>query len=59
MSVDHGGKNLCMCGAWYPSLHLPLNFAMNQRCLLLGRKVMTNLDSVLKSRVRLREIPGW
>ena len=24
-----------------------------QRCLLLGRKVMTNLDSILKSRITL------
>ena len=25
----------------------------NKRCLLLGRKVMTNLDSILKSRDKL------
>ena len=26
------------------------DFSHNKRCLLLGRKAMTNLDSVLKSR---------
>ena len=34
-----------------------------KRCLLLGRKVMTNLDSILKSRgiSRVKQItsPGW
>ena len=27
-----------------------VNAAMNERCLLLGRKALTNLDSILKSR---------
>ena len=35
---------------WVPkSLHM-VTAAMKLRCLLLGRKVMTNLDSILKSR---------
>ena len=34
-----------------PSLHSTLGLSIvGQRCLLFGRKAMTNLDSILKSR---------
>ena len=35
---------------WAPKSLQMVTAAMKLRCLLLGRKVMTNLDSILKSR---------
>ena len=36
---------------YFPCIPLPINFYIaTQRCLLLGRKVLTNIDSILKSR---------
>ena len=35
---------------WAPKLLQMMTAAMKLRCLLLGRKVMTNPDSILKSR---------
>ena len=35
---------------WAPKLLQMVTAAMKLRCLLLGRKAMTNLDSILKSR---------
>ena len=35
---------------WAPKSLQMVIAAMKLRCLLLGRKVMTNLDSILKSR---------
>ena len=35
---------------WAPKSLQTVTAAMKLRCLLLGRKVMTNLDSILKSR---------
>ena len=37
-------------GAWAPKSLQMVTAAMKLRHLLLGRKVMTNLDSILKSR---------
>ena len=36
--------------SWAPKSPWTVTTAMKLRCLLLGRKAMTNLDSVLKSR---------
>ena len=36
--------------SWAPKSLQMVTAAMRLRCLLLGRKAMTNLDSVLKSR---------
>ena len=36
--------------SWAPKSMWTLTTAMKLRCLLLGRKAMTNLDSILKSR---------
>ena len=35
---------------WAPKSLQMVNAAMNERCLLLGRRALTNLDSILKSR---------
>ena len=35
---------------WAPKSLQMVTAAMGKRCLLLGRKVMTNLDGILKSR---------
>ena len=36
--------------SWAPKSLQMVTVAMKLRCLLLGRKAMTNLDSILKSR---------
>ena len=36
--------------SWAPKSLQMVTAAMKLRCLLLGRKAMTNLDSILKSR---------
>ena len=36
--------------SWAPKSLQMVTAAMKLRCLLLGRKVMTNLDSILQSR---------
>ena len=36
--------------SWVPKLLQMVTAAMKLRCLLFGRKAMTNLDSILKSR---------
>jgi len=36
--------------SWAPKSVQMVTAAMKSRCLLLGRKAMTNLDSILKSR---------
>ena len=36
--------------SWAPKSVQMVTAAMKLRCLLLGRKAMTNLDSILKSR---------
>ena len=36
--------------AYTSSFHFPKHYCHEKRCLLLGRKVMTNLDSILKSK---------
>src|SRR5574340_96015 len=36
--------------SWAPKSLWTVTAAMKLRCLLLGRKAMTNLDSILKSR---------
>ena len=35
---------------WKENYDIRILVPMTKRCLLLGRKVMTNLDSILKSR---------
>ena len=44
------GSKITADGEIKIEINLNLNFLEIKRCLLLGRKVMTNLDSILKSR---------
>ena len=48
--MEKQGKQCQTLFFWGPKSLQMVTAAMKLRCLLLGRKVMTNLDSILKSR---------
>ena len=46
----NNGNSERLLFSWAPKSLQMVTAAMKLRCLLLGRKAMTNLDSILKSR---------
>ena len=48
--IQHIEKQRQILLSWAPKSPWTVTTAMKLRCLLLGRKAMTKLDSILKSR---------